>query len=306
MDKKIFRLLIAALILSLIGGGYLGYQDYRLKQRGFFLETELTKRTSELVKRTGELASTTESLNLLQEDFVKMKAERDDFEQKYYDEKSRLDFIAAQVGDLTNMVGVMEKLNQMDPELLKKYSKVYFLNENYAPEKLLKIDDKYVYNNFQRELFVLQKIWLYLQNLMEDAASAGVDIKILSAYRSFDEQAELKYSYATVYGSGANQFSADQGYSEHQLGTAMDFTTQKIGAALPSFEASGTYKWLIENAHKYGFAISYPKSNEYFRFEPWHWRFIGRSLADKLHAENKYFYDLDQRLIDTYLLSFFD
>ncbi len=306
MDKNFFGLLIVVFVLSLVVGGYLGYQDYRLKQRGFFLEVELSKVTSEFVKTSEELASTTESLNLLREDFAKMKAERDDFEQKYSDEKNRLDPIAAQVGDLTNMVGVMNKLNQIDPELLKKYSKVYFLNENYVPEKLIKIDDKYVYGNSQKEMFVLQKIWPYLQNLMEDAALAGTDIKILSAYRSFGEQAELKYSYATVYGSGANKFSADQGYSEHQLGTAMDFTAQNIGAALPSFAASETYKWLIENAHKYGFAISYPKNNEYYRFEPWHWRFIGRSLADKLHAENKYFYDLDQRLIDTYLLSFFD
>lgn len=173
------------------------------------------------------------------------------------------------------------------------------------PAKLVKIDEKYVYNPKQDQL-ILDKVWPFLQKLLDDAANAGVDILIISAYRSFGSQAGLKSSYLMTYGTGANKFSADQGYSEHQLGTTVDFTTSKIGANLSSFGKTQTYQWLKENTYKYGFILSYPENNTYFKFEPWHWRFIGREFAGKLHEENKYFYDLDQRLLDTYLISLFD
>jgi len=109
-----------------------------------------------------------------------------------------------------------------------------------------------------------------------------------------------------TYGSGANQFSADQGYSEHQLGTSVDFTIPANGAMFSKFESDPAYSWLVENAHKYGFTLSYPKGNAYYKFEPWHWRFVGVALATHLHNENKYFYDLVQREIDVYLIKLFD
>ncbi|PJC82708.1 hypothetical protein CO006_02150, partial [Candidatus Roizmanbacteria bacterium CG_4_8_14_3_um_filter_35_14] len=61
-----------------------------------------------------------------------------------------------------------------------------------------------------------------------------------------------------------------------------------------------------ENAYKYGFILSYPKQNTYYQFEPWHWRFVGMTLATKLHDTNQYFYNLAQREIDLYLISIFD
>jgi D-alanyl-D-alanine carboxypeptidase len=109
-----------------------------------------------------------------------------------------------------------------------------------------------------------------------------------------------------TYGTGANKFSADQGYSEHQLGTAVDFTTEELGADFSDFEDTDAYQWLLANAHRYGFILSYPKGNKYYIFEPWHWRFVGIRLAEELHATGKYFYDMDQRFIDNYLISIFD
>jgi LAS superfamily LD-carboxypeptidase LdcB len=120
-------------------------------------------------------------------------------------------------------------------------------------------------------------------------------------------QSALKTSYKIEYGVGtANSFSADQGYSEHQLGTTIDFTTPANGSALSGFDKTTTYTWLQKNAYLYGFSLSYPKGNTHFVFEPWHWRYVGVELAKKLHDENKTLYDLDQRDIDTYLIKFFD
>lgn len=284
------RWLAALLVLSIIISGCFGYLNYRLIRDKSRLEKEFLK--------------TKQNISSLQKDFAKTKAERDIFEQSYNNEKQKMDDLAVQLSATKETVGVLERLNQTDPELLEKYSKVYFLNENYAPAKLAKIDEKYVYGSKEQQS--LDKVLPFLQKLLDDTAGAGVDILIISAYRSFGEQAGLKSAYLVTYGTGANKFSADQGYSEHQLGTAIDFTTSKTGATLLFFVKTQTYQWLEENAYKYGFILSYPENNTYFRFEPWHWRFVGKELAGKLHEENKYFYDLDQRLLDTYLISLFN
>jgi hypothetical protein len=52
--------------------------------------------------------------------------------------------------------------------------------------------------------------------------------------------------------------------------------------------------------------MSYPKGNEYYVYEPWHWRFVGKDLARYLHKRNKHFYDLEQRKIDEYIPTLFD
>jgi D-alanyl-D-alanine carboxypeptidase len=75
---------------------------------------------------------------------------------------------------------------------------------------------------------------------------------------------------------------------------------------LNNFETTPAYEWLVKNAYKFGFALSYPKDNAYYIFEPWHWRFVGTDLARKLHRDGKSFYDLEQREIDEYLISLFD
>ena len=67
---------------------------------------------------------------------------------------------------------------------------------------------------------------------------------IISGFRSFNEQSNLKDNYKVVYGTGANKFSADQGYSEHQLGTTVDFTSTDLGAGFNSFAKSKEYEWL--------------------------------------------------------------
>jgi len=143
--------------------------------------------------------------------------------------------------------------------------------------------------------------------LMDEARDDDLNLLVQSAYRSFGTQSTLKATYTVSYGStAANRFSADQGYSEHQLGTTVDFTTGVSGGALEGFDKTPEYVWLLENAHKYGFILSYPAGNTFYKFEPWHWRFVGVSLARKLHNNETNFYDADQRLIDSYLVKIFD
>lgn len=246
------------------------------------------------------------SLALSEKNLQASKEENIALIDELYAERKKIFTLDEQVKSITTAVGTLEKISKTDKELLQKYSKVYFLNEHYIPSELAPIDTSYLYNK-NTALAIHAKVWPYLKQLLDDAVKTDINLQIISAYRSFDTQAVLKSSYKVIYGAGtANQFSADQGYSEHQLGTTVDFTTPEVGATFTGFDGTSAYTWLTQNAHKYGFVLSYPKGNTYYQYEPWHWRYVGRSLAARLHADTLFFYDMDQRSIDTYLVRIFE
>jgi len=225
-------------------------------------------------------------------------------QQQLAQQEAEVGNFRVQLSSLAENVNTIVKLRNLDEELLKKYSKVYFLNENYVPKTVLQIDPQYVTNS--KEQYIHANVLPFLYALLEDAKKNGIDLKVRWGLRSFLEQYKLKTVDVMIYGSGANKFTADQGYSEHQLGTTVDFITSEFNGNSSSFYKTKAYPWLLDNAYKYGFVLSYPENNKYYVFEPWHWRFVGIKLAAKLHDENKYFYDLDQRDIDQYLIYIFD
>jgi len=297
--------------------------NYFLKENNSLLEKEIAQTTGGFVASTKILNSDIKDLNATV-DMTKAELEtttldlgntRDELatttmalyecETNYNFEKNRMDSFGSQINDIAGTVNVLEKLKKTDKELLKKYSKIYFLNENYIPESFAKIDPAYTFNP-KEDYLIHSKIAPSLEVLLATAKADNIDLKIISAYRSFGAQSSLKSSYKVIYGTGANKFSADQGYSEHQLGTTVDFTTPEAGAGFTDFEKTAAYQWLLDNAYTYGFILSYPQDNKYYQFEPWHWRYAGKALAKKLHDDGKNFYDLDQREIDQYLVSFFD
>lgn len=259
---------------------------------------ELERLTERVAALEGALASTTVALTA---DIAKANAALS------ASLSSSLAAQGAHVADVAASVSTLEKLQQLDPELLAKYSKVYFLNENYMPERLALIPSAYRYYDDRPMQFIPEAL-PKLEAMLEAATTSGVTLYVYSAYRSFAEQRAIKDGYTIVYGAGtANSFSADQGYSEHQLGTTVDLITTGVeGRLTPAFDQTGAYRWLIENAHRYGFALSYPKGNEYYSYEPWHWRYVGVALATRLHDRGEFFYDLDQRTIDAYLVNLFD
>lgn len=220
--------------------------------------------------------------------------------------QNQLGSVQQQYGTISGAVNSLQKLSALDSELLKKYSKVLFLNENYLPASLTSIPVDFTVTS-TRPYSMQSQALPYLVALLSAAKQSGDPMFVESAYRSFGEQAALKGDYTVIYGAGtANQFSADQGYSEHQLGTAIDFATDQTKGVLTGFDKTSAYTWMGDNAYQFGFILSYPKNNPYYTFEPWHWRFVGISLATYLHNNKIAFYDMDQRQIDTYLPSIFD
>jgi LAS superfamily LD-carboxypeptidase LdcB len=274
--------LIGLLFLVLIGVG--AYGAYRYEA----LITGSSHSIASLTDALAEASSTNADLNSALES---EKARNDEFEDE--------------IQKLTGSVGTLTKIANTDPQLLAKYSKIYFLNENYAPASLSDIPEKDTVNPDKTYEF-LTPVLPHLEDLLDEAHDDDIDLLVASSYRSFADQATLKGEYVTTYGSGANTFSAEQGYSEHELGTTIDFSTKALAGGLDGFDATPAYAWLTKNAYKYGFILSYPKGNVFYQYEPWHWRYVGVDLARKLHNGGDNFYDLDQRTIDDYLADFFD
>lgn len=285
----------SAIILLIIGG--LSYALYRLYEQNKGLSEAMVDLQGKLGTTEKNLAEVTaNSASLL--DALSAEQQKAGFLQE------QASTYASAVQRLTGTVTNLEKLTKTDPELLIKYSKVYFLNEHYMPEKLTVIPTAFTLN--AKEEYFHARAFTHLEDLLKDAKNAGAELLLVSAFRSFETQNDLKSKYRITYGSGANKFSAEQGYSEHQLGTTVDFTTPVLGATFEKFDTTTPYFWLTENAHKYGFILSYPKGNSYYVYEPWHWRFVGIELATKLHTKNKHFYDMDQRTLNDYLIKIFD
>lgn len=297
----IFRVI---LFIAIIGAMTYGYT------RVITLEEEVRTLSSELASTTSALSwndyRLSQYITDLRTETLGLSNTLTYTQQNIDAVKNQVGGVEQTVGSISGTVGNLQKLAEVDQELLKKYSKVYFMNENYVPAHLTQIPQDYVYNSKRTEQFLTEANH-NLVNLLLAAKANGVSLYVKSAYRSFAEQKSLKSAYSTTYGAGtANTFSADQGYSEHQLGTAIDFITVGLGGQLAGFDATPAYQWLTENAYRYGFVLSYPKGNKYYVYEPWHWRFVGIKLATFLHDSNTNFYDLDQREIDKYLVNTFD
>jgi zinc D-Ala-D-Ala carboxypeptidase len=304
------KLLLPALIvlILLLGGalGYLTYQHLNLSDREEMLLIERNYFLLEHASTTAALATATSTILTLEEALAATKEDLEETEDDLKREKNRNGEFEDQIEKLAGTVGDLDKLSKTDEELLQKYSKVYFLNEHYQPAKLKEIDNEWKYSE-DRTQQLHSQVMPFFEDMVKAAKKDGIDLWVVSAFRSFDTQAQLKQAYTVTYGSGANAFSADQGFSEHQLGTTIDFTTKDMSGGLTNaFEGTAAFAWLDENAHKYGFTLSYPKGNAYYVYEPWHWRFVGTDLATDLKKADASFYDWEQRKIDTYLLNIFD
>ena len=82
-------------------------------------------------------------------------------------------------------------------------------------------------------------------------------------------------------------YSAAPGTSEHQTGLCCDM--HNLGAADVAFANEDAYKWLKENCWKFGFILRFPEGKDDitgYQFEPWHYRFVGRYTAEKIHNSN--------------------
>lgn len=122
-----------------------------------------------------------------------------------------------------------------------------------------------------------------LVNLLRAAEEDQVALRVDSGYRSAGYQKRI---FMRMLAEGRTfedivRYVAPPGYSQHMLGTAVDF--------FPSdwrFADTTAYAWLQENAGRFGFEETYPKSSpEKLRWEAWHWNFAGTRDADRVVSD---------------------
>ena len=113
---------------------------------------------------------------------------------------------------------------------------------------------------------------------MSAAAKAeGASMQIVSAFRSVERQTEIVLRKLEE-GLTLDEIlcvSAPPGYSEHHTGRAIDVNAQGLPLTA-EFEKTTAFQWLVMNADRFGFVMSYPRENRFgYLYEPWHWFFRG-------------------------------
>ena len=126
-----------------------------------------------------------------------------------------------------------------------------------------------------------------LEEMQRDALFDGIDLRVVSAYRSIDLQKQIFFGVKSERNQSAAErarVSAPPGFSEHSTGYAVDLGDgdQPATHLSTSFETTRAFAWLKANANRYHFTLSFPEQNSQgVSYEPWHWRFEGSAEALK-------------------------
>jgi D-alanyl-D-alanine carboxypeptidase len=137
------------------------------------------------------------------------------------------------------------------------------------------------------------RIYAALQEMLDDAKNEGMHVKVVSGYRSAEEQQRMMDEKIAQYqaegysderaASEAGLWVAAPGTSEHHLGLAVDINADGINST-----GEDVYGWLEENAHKYGFILRYPPGKTDITgilYEPWHYRYVGTPAATEIYHQ---------------------
>ena len=127
-----------------------------------------------------------------------------------------------------------------------------------------------------------------LDAMMTAALADGIDLRLLSGFRSLDLQEAIFFEVASERNQTPEErarVSAPPGYSEHSTGYAVDLGDGWAPETnlSQSFEQTEAFRWLQNHAARYHFVLSFPAGNtQGVLYEPWHWRFEGTADALRL------------------------
>ena len=132
------------------------------------------------------------------------------------------------------------------------------------------------FSHLERKLYVHKDIIEELTRLLEDAATSGIILQVESGYRSERYQRAI---FTRMFAEGRCfddiiRYVAPPGYSQHGMGTAVDFYPSNW-----EFAGREEYQWLRDHAAAYGFVETYPqivaKPDSRIPWEAWHWNYVG-------------------------------
>lgn len=301
LKKKVYyfgAFVVFLTVAILLGINY--YNDYQYKQTN---EYKLLEKGYSLedTKTIFAKLSETEQQKLINND-------KDDkiislLEQKYFLEKNLEDYQEyirknneddyAKVISIVNVHAnhkwyQLDLNTQEDLGMLMNVNKFYTLSETYVPENLRNIELSYAYGD-EGENKLIDYAYDKFLELWQAANEQGFYLMVTSSYRDYESQKEIyDYRVSTQGERKADETAARPGHSEHQTGLVIDMTS-KTEPLADSFSNSEAYKWLKENAYKYGFIERYPEGKTYltgYSPESWHWRYVGEEAAKLIHDED--------------------
>ena len=165
--------------------------------------------------------------------------------------------------------------------------------------KKKKLKKTYIPNLYQlRDCFSDGKQYLTkeakkaFEKMCDDALEDNLYLIAVSTYRSYNYQKRLYKQYVKTKGRKyARLCSAKAGHSEHQTGLAVDIANKTLD--YDNFDRTNEFKWVKDNAYKYGFILRYKKADEKItgiKYESWHFRYVGEEIA-KYMKENEMTYE---------------
>jgi len=168
-------------------------------------------------------------------------------------------------------------------------NKIFKLPSDWAPTDLTDIGGRHMMREEAAEHFNMMR-----DDMLED----GLNLTVVITQRTYSSQQNHYNNAVARQGrASADAGFARPGHSEHQTGLAADVLHRAHSGGLmihQGFENSQQFTWLVENAHNYGFILRYPngyRNLSGFIFEPWHWRYVGVSIATAMYNEEIALYE---------------
>ncbi len=162
-------------------------------------------------------------------------------------------------------------------------NKYHALDKEYTVGDIVKCSSTYAYANNELN----KEAYEAFVNLANAAKEEGHTILILSSYRTYETQDSLWKKRKDAYGiKKADAYAARAGSSEHETGLAIDVA--EYMDVNDEFAKTESFKWMQENAYKYGYILRYPEGKENitgYAYEAWHYRYLGVSLATNVYNE---------------------
>lgn len=163
-------------------------------------------------------------------------------------------------------------------------NKYIYLPTDYVPNNLVEISPEFT-NSTRLLVYEAKEAF---EKMATKAKEEGYNIRVISAYRSYEYQDNLYNNYVEKDGKElADTYSARPGHSEHQTGLVIDI--DNIETDYENFENTEEFLWIMNHAHEYGYILRYPKGKEDitgYSYESWHYRYVGEKIASFIFHNN--------------------
>lgn len=163
-------------------------------------------------------------------------------------------------------------------------NRLYGLSKDYEPDDIIDVPSQYAYTGVKISNSIMDNIVA----LIDAASDEGYTFVLADGYRSYSEQESIFERYKNAYGySEADRIAARAGHSEYQTG--ISFTIVPLYKEYDKPKESLEYKWLSDNAYRYGFIFRFPEDKTDitgFEASTWRLRYVGSEAANIIKSEN--------------------